>query len=30
MTPEKLLELAHEARERAYAPYSHYAVVLHC
>ena len=26
MTPEKLLELAHEARERAYAPYSHYAV----
>ena len=26
MTPEKLLDLAHEARERAYAPYSHYAV----
>lgn len=26
MTPEKLLELAHEARARAYAPYSHYAV----
>lgn len=26
MTPEKLLELAHEACERAYAPYSHYAV----
>ena len=26
MTPEKLLDLAHEARARAYAPYSHYAV----